>query len=226
MNALRFLFAIALSSIAHTHASEEWTSLEKTPDYELFRKPSSGSSDLVAFRIVGTISAPPRDVAVAILDRENRLKWMRSVRELRTVRVPQPGSVIEYSAVKTPFIIKDRDFVVRTDVQVEDPEKRIVITSRSVVDDEIPPGSDVRGEMTEGRFVIEAGEVSGTTRFTADMDVDPKGSVPRWIFNHFQKKWPGAMFRSLKRFVASRTAVLPEDMRPLFDAPRLDKAKR
>ena len=219
-------FLVVCLTPLYVHAEEStWTVIARADNYELYQKPSAGSADLVAFRLVGTLKSTPKEVATAILDREHRRQWMRDVRELRTVRLPSPGSVIEYSAVKTPFIIKDRDFVIRTDVEVDLTRQKFIIVSKSVVDPDVPETSAVRGFLTEGRFVIEPGEQPGTAKLTADMDVDPQGSVPRWIVNHFQKNWPIGMFRGLNRFLARKVATLPKDFQPLFMAEKIESKK-
>jgi hypothetical protein len=191
----------------------------RTGEFDLYRKKSIGDSDLVAFRGVGVLAGTPVEVATAMLDREHRISWMRDVKELRTVRIFSPGHYVEYSLVQTPFIVKNRDFVVRTDVEADPARKRIVINSRSVVDVETPETSAVRGELTEGRFTLESGPRPGTTKITADMDVDPKGTCPRWMVNHFQKNWPIVMFYSLKGFMARGVAKLPDDLRPILGPP-------
>ena len=140
---------------------------------------------------------------------------MRDVRELRTVRLPEVGSVVEYTAINTPIIIKDRDFVIRTDVVSDRPKQKYVITSKSVLEESVPEGSDIRGH-TDVKISLESVKVAGTTELTADMDVDPKGSVPLWIVNQFQKNWPVGMFRGLQRFLDKRVAVLPSDLKSLF----------
>lgn len=211
---LLFLFFLPLFTWGDD--PKEWILIASAPDYELYRKPSASSSDLVAFRLIGRIQASPIEVATGILDRDHRLQWMRDIRELRTVKIPLPGTVIEYSAVKTPFIIKDRDFVIQTSVEVSADRQTITVVSKSVESESVPETSMVRGKLTEGKFVIEPGKVAGTSQLTADMDVDPRGSVPRWIVNHFQKNWPVGMFRGLKRFLSLKIAKLPDDLSPLF----------
>jgi len=193
--------------------------VSKTGDFELYRKKSAGDTDLIAFRGIGLLAGTPVEVATGILDRVHRPEWMRDVQNLRTVRILSPGHFIEYSGVKTPFIIKNRDFVIRTDVEVDSFRTKILIMSRSVKDDGAPVTSAVRGEMTEGRFFIEPGPRPGISKITADMDVDPKGSVPLWIVNHFQKNWPIGMFFGLKTFLARGVATLPDDLRPIFALP-------
>jgi hypothetical protein len=198
--------------------------VSRNGEFALYRKKSAGDADLLAFRGIGVLPATPIEVATGILDRQHRPEWMRDVRNLRTVRVLGPGHFIEYSGVKTPFIVKDRDFVIRSDVEVDLPKSRILILSRSVTDAAAPETSAVRGEMTLGRFLIEPGPIAGTARLTADMDVDPKGSVPHWIVNRFQKNWPVGMFYGLKNFLARRVETLPEDLRPLFAATAKDSS--
>lgn len=214
--ALVLFVGFATASPAGAADPEGYAFVSKSADFELYQKTSAGSDDLIAFRGVGILAATPIEVATGILDRVHRPTWMRDVQNLRTVRVLGPGHFVEYSGVKTPFIVKNRDFVIRTDVEVDLARSKILIVSRSVEDADAPPTDAVRGKLTEGRFLIEPGSAPGTTRLTADMDVDPMGSCPRWIVNAFQKNWPVAMFNGLKWFLTKKVATLPEDLRPLF----------
>jgi hypothetical protein len=193
--------------------------VSQAEDYTLYENASAGASpDLVAFRLVGTLPYSPLEVATAMLDRDHRLLWMRDVKELRTIRFPKPGSVVEYSVVKTPsFLIKNRDFVTETSVEVDRPKNTIRILTKSVVAPETPSTSYVRADLVKGNYLLEPGPQPGTTRLTADLDVDPKGSVPHWIVNHFQKNWPVGMFRSLNAFLRAKIAKLPHDLQPLFE---------
>ncbi len=193
-----------------------WQLVSKTTEFELYRKESAGAAELFAFRGIGTLQATPTEVATGILDRVHRAEWMRDIRNLRTVRILAPGRFIEYSGVKTPWVVKNRDFVVQSEVTVDAAAKKITIVTRSVKDPDAPETEWIRGELTEGRFTIEPGARPGTSKLTADMDVDPKGTVPRWIVNHFQKKWPIIMFYSLRNFLGRRVAVLPEDLNPVL----------
>jgi len=209
-------FVLFVSAAVHAEENETWEPVLKNDEIELRRKVSAGSSDLFAFRGVGILPYPPKTVAAGILDRARRPEWMRDIKELRVIRVNGTGHYLEYTWVRTPIVVKDRDFLIQTDVEVDQLANRIVIVSRSVVDPEVPPTSAVRGALTEGRFVIEPGPSPNTAKLTADMDVDPRGSVPKWITNHFQKNWPIVMFYSLKKFLARNVATIPDDVLPLF----------
>ncbi len=215
---LAFAVLVSLLSAPLARAADQpgYDFVLRSGNFELYQKTSIGDADLIAFRGIGVIEATPVEVATAVLDREHRPEWMHDTYGLRTVRVNRPGQFVEYCAIKTPFIIKNRDFVIETTVDVDPTRTKILIVSKSVVDPDAPETSAVRGQMNEGRFTIEPGPVAGTTRITADMDVDPKGSCPRWIVNKYQRNWPGGMFHAMRGFLARKVATLPEDLKPLF----------
>lgn len=215
---LGFFLVISGAYAEEAAVPPKWELVSKSAEFEVFRKKSAGSEELFAFRGVGVLLATPTEVATGILDRAHRAEWMRDIRNLRTVRILAPGKFIEYSGVKTPWVVKNRDFVIQSEVTVDTATKKITILTESVVDPDAPETAWIRGVLTAGRFVIEPGEVPGTSKLTADMDVDPKGTVPRWIVNHFQKNWPVGMFYSLRHFLSRKVAELPEDLKPLFQA--------
>lgn len=220
-----FVFFLA-AAVVRAGDQPGYEFLLRSGNFELYQKKSIGDADLIAFRGIGVIEATPIEVATVVLDREHRPEWMHETYGLRTVRVIRPGRFVEYCGIKTPFIIKNRDFVIETTVEVDPTRTKILIVSKSVVDPDAPETSAVRGQMNEGRFTIEPGPVAGTTRITADMDVDPKGTCPRWIVNRYQRNWPGGMFHAMRGFLARKVATLPEDLKPLFAAPTPTSAKK
>jgi hypothetical protein len=116
------------------------------------------------------------------------------------IRRENKSVFIEYDHVGTPIVLKDRDFVSRVTTHVDSVHHKITIEYKSVDDPDAPKTSFVRGEMIHATFVFASiGE--GKTAVEADIHCDPKGSVPTWIVNFFQKDWPVDTFRNLRKQV-------------------------
>lgn len=190
------LLFVPLASSAQEPA---WVSIERHPEFEVFERKVPGS-DVIAFRGIGFMNHPVRQVATLILDRSNRSEW---VPELGRVELLSgtPFEFLEYSHIKTPFVIKDRDFVTQIRIRLLEDTRSILITNQAAGPEVTAPVSKyVRGEIREARFLIEPGATEGTTKLTAEMHVDPKGTVPKWIVNLFQRDWPKSTFQRLKAY--------------------------
>ena len=69
---------------------------------------------LIAFKGEGVIDAPTLRVASIIVDTSRATEWVESLVEARTLRQISETEYIEYDHVGTPFVMKDRDFVIET----------------------------------------------------------------------------------------------------------------
>ena len=158
-------------------------------------------SDVVAFKGRGVINQPVVKIASVLLDGKHAREWVGHLEESHTIRRISPMEYIQYNHIGTPFVMKDRDFVVRITIDVL-PEKRAVhVHYKSTADPLAPPTNYVRGEIIDSDFMLTSLEPKTKMLLEATMHADPKGSVPKWIVNFFQKSWPGETFRSIQKRV-------------------------
>jgi hypothetical protein len=112
-----------------------------------------------------------------------------------------PREFLEYTHIGTPIILKDRDFLTRGKVEADLKDRSMLMSMWSIEDPAYPPGKYVRGEV-QGFWKLKAVENGTKTFVIAEMHADPKGSVPKWIVNAFQKGWPHNTLESLRKQVA------------------------
>lgn len=201
------LLAFFLAASVHAQAASfnDWEKVDGEVGLSIFEKKEG---DLLAFRTEGVVDAPLRDVAGAILDYEHTTEWVDHLEEERILSRPSPGQFVEYTHVGTPFVLKDRDFVCLVTVKVNEKEKTVSIESHSVDDPQAPSTKFVRGRVVHNEFVL-APDGTGKTRLTGEFHIDPKGSVPKWIVNHFQRAWPKKAFHAIQARVASVKPQVP-----------------
>ena len=63
------------------------------------------------------------------------------------------------------------------------------------------PFTHVRGELLDSSFVLTRVE-AGRTMVVAEMHADPKGDMPKWLVNMFQKGWAHTTITRLRAQVA------------------------
>lgn len=63
----------------------------------------------------------------------------------------------------------------------------------------------MRAILRESSFILHANP-DGTTHVTAEIHCDPKGNVPGWAVNFFQRNWGVNTIKNLRRQVAGGAA--------------------
>lgn len=185
----------------------EWKKADEGDGITIFERKEG---DLLAFRAEGIVGAPVLDVAGTILDYEHNTEWVDHLEEETILSRPAPGQYIEYTHVGTPFVLKDRDFVCLVTVKVDEPSKTVSIESHSV-EDPAKPTEFVRGHVVHNEFRL-APAGPGKTILKGEFHIDPKGSVPKWIVNLFQRAWPKKAFEAIQKRVAKVKPSIPEPL--------------
>jgi hypothetical protein len=149
----------------------------------------------------GDIEAPAWKVASVILDQERGPEWVERLEASRLIRAVGPDEFIGYTRVGTPILLKNRDFVAKGKVEVSKETKTITISVTGTADPAVPETDSVRGKIKYARYVITA---LGPNRahIIAEIQVDPMGSIPKWVFNLFQRSWPKRVFEGIRHQTA------------------------
>ncbi len=175
----------------------EWEELKEKQGIRTFRWRPPGR-DLFAFKGIGVIDAPIARVATLFADWTHMVDWVPDLMEARIIRHVSAIERVQYMLFETPFVVKDRDFVVRTRAHF-DPETHVTrIEFHSVVDENTPETENVRGRIVAGEYLLEPLEEDEKTRLTLQVYLDPKGTVPRWIVNRMQRSFPTRTIGALR----------------------------
>jgi len=146
-------------------------------------------SPVVAIRGEGIVDAPILRVASVIMDTRRESEWTDALVEVRRLRTFDKLHYVEYTHIGMPAVLSDREFVVETRVQIDAARKQITFQMRSVRDPGEPTTKLVRGDLMQSNYLLTSLDHGTRTRMVADVHADPKGSVPSWIVNLFQKSW-------------------------------------
>jgi hypothetical protein len=187
-------------------AADAWTKIDDSDGITIYRREVPGS-DVIAFKGEGVVYAPLVRVASVVFDTSRATEWIDSLVEARVVRRMSDTEYVEYDHVKTPPLLKDRDFVTLNKLEYDPARRAITIRLHSTTDPAAPPTSYVRGELVSSTFVLTPTADGKGTRVVGDVHADPRGSLPSWIVNFFQKDWPRSTFKSLRTQVAKANIV-------------------
>lgn len=202
--------ALGLATLAPEAASAKlefnWNRSHEKHGIAVSRSPMPGLG-LVAFRAQGRVEASILKVAQVITDSSRGTEWVDSLTESRKLRAVGPLEFIEYNRFGMPLFVKDRDFVTRVTVEPDRPHGRVTIRFVSVEDAAMPPASKcVRANLLHSAFILQE-EGPAVTTVTAEILADPRGALPKWVVNYFQKSWPVATLTALRRQSAKPDVV-------------------
>jgi len=192
---------VALSPLPGAHADPApqpaWEKIDDDDGIVVYRREIPGSP-VIAFNGEGDINASILRVASVIVDTSRATEWIDSLTECKTLKQIGEDEYIEYDHVSTPFILKDRDFVIDAKLELDPAQKKVTLNIHSVTDPVAPETNYVRGELMHSSFALTALEHGQKTHIVAEIHADPKGSVAKWIVNMFQKGWPHNTITSLR----------------------------
>lgn len=207
-------FSLAVSSTVAADPpapkATPWEKFDESDGIAVFRREVPGTS-LIALRGEGVVDAPIVRVTSVLVDPKRGPEWIDSLAEAKAVRHVSDSEYVEWDHVKTPFVLADRDFVFDVKIQILSDKKQVLLAYHSVNDPAAPKTDYVRGQFLYGKFVLTPLNHGKHTRVLAELLADPKGSVPKWIVNIFQKSWPHDTLVNLRKEM--QRADLKDDAR-------------
>ena len=153
--------------------------------------------DLLMVRGTTVFHHPIEKVFTLMIDHRTRKEWVDRLSYIKRIKeLDGKLDAISHYKVNMPWPVKDRDFVVRTYITYD--EKGEEITSHTAsVQGALPPSDDFVRALSHDSTVVLKKLGSGKTRITMQARVDPKGNLPVFLVNYFQKRWASATLVSL-----------------------------
>jgi hypothetical protein len=202
---LRLLLIFAASSLLSpslraNEDTSDWKEVYREEAITVYRREIPGS-DILAYKAGGLLDAPIGKILTVVTDTPRKKDWMARCKESDVLRTISPDEKVEYIRISTPWPLTDREAVYRSTMTIDPKTQRITLTYVSV-DDLAKPEfkSPVRALIYHAQFTMEPVDHGRKTRFEAESHSDPKGSIPKWIVNLYQKRLPhDSIERLLKR---------------------------
>jgi hypothetical protein len=177
---------------------QPWEKIREEDGILVYRREIEGSP-LVAFRGEGEIEAPIALVALVEMDLSHNSEWIDSLVEGRLLEARSESEYFAYSHIKGPPLISDRDFVNHIKVDFKAPDS-ITFNLQASEHPASPNDGHVRGQLIHSSFHLTA--VTPTrTKLVCEIQADPKGSLPKWVVNFFQKGWAYKTIMALRKQV-------------------------
>ena len=210
--AISLFAALSISGLAVADSpapAPQWELFDEEDGVRCYRRDVAGT-DIVALRGEGFVAAPITRVASVLVNRSRAHEWIDRLAKTKMLRQLSETESINWNAIKTPTPLKNRDFVFKAVLSTDPAKKKFLVSYFSVTDPAAPETEHyVRGHFKSGKFeltMVERTNKDGTktkgTHVVAEVIVDPKGSVPKFLVNLVQKSWPHQTITALRKQVA------------------------
>jgi hypothetical protein len=206
-----FSFLLHLNSL-FADFNPDWKKIETKDNVEIFRGDIIGSK-IVAFRGASVIGASMPKVLSVIHDVSRMKEWMSDIKEVKLLERTSQFEKIEYNRTKAPWPLSDRDFVYETKINVDKALKSVEILIKSIEHKDAPEVKGViRGELFKSRYFLKSLNGGEDTYLEVEILADPKGSVPKWVVNLFQSKWPVATVNGIRKIALEENFKIHPDI--------------
>jgi hypothetical protein len=190
----------AASALAGPVGPDGWEEIANKEGVKVFRKSTPGSP-IKSMKGIGIVDAPVWTVALVLLDDPRAPEWVDSLAESRVVRVVHAHEYIEYNHVAMPSVCRDRDFVTRVQLWSDAAKKTAYIRSEPASDPSVPLFKKrIRGTIASF-YALSAIDEGKRTLLSIELHSDPKGLLPAWVVNLFQKDWARITIGGIRRQV-------------------------
>jgi hypothetical protein len=202
---VRLVFALALvltaaPARAGKPGPDGWEQIADKDGVTVFRRSVPGSP-LKSMKGIGTVDAPPSLVALVLLDDDRAPEWVDSLAESRVVKVTSSYDYIEYNHIAMPAFIRDREFVTHVTMGVDREHKAAWIKSEPAPDGAVPLRKKIIRGLLSGFYELKSLDGGKRTLLTIEMHSDPKGWIPAWVVNLFQKDWARETMHGIRKQV-------------------------
>lgn len=196
-----FILCGLLGTIVGSASGEAWKQILEEDGVKVYSM-SLPNSDLVAFKGIKVVHHPIDRLAFVLLNNDVTTKkdWIDRLGQFIFLEESDKHSVF-YSSYNLPWPISDRDFIVKSVINIDHSKKRFALQLKSIDHQDAPETVGVRGELLNSLYQLTAIN-NESTLVEMEIHSDPKGLLPKWLVNLIQESWPYNTIMSMERQVA------------------------
>ena len=130
----------------------------------------------------------PAEIVAVLLDIPAKPKWLPKLAKTKLIKKFGPTRWIEYAQIDVPWPCKNRDIVFELTMDIDPDFSKVIFRLKSVDNDTIYNKNNIRAIVYDSTMVITFNKQTGKSFIQSESFVDPRGYIPRWIVNLFQKR--------------------------------------
>jgi len=200
----------AATAQAGTVGPDGWEQIADKEGVKVYRKSVAGSP-LKSMKGVGVVDAPVATVALVLLDDARASEWVADLAESRVVRMVTPHDYIEYNHVSMPWPVHDREFVTHVALTSDLPTRSATIRSEPATEQGVAPRPKIIRGTLASFYLLKAVDGGKRCELSIELHSDPKGAIPAWVVNLFQKDWALETMRGIRKQVKKPDLKTPPE---------------
>lgn len=178
-----------------------WTVIDRNRGLTMSRRVQEGCA-LPSFRGQGRIRGNVLQLLAVVLDLDKVSSWAHGVSTSRPLKRLDARTSLLYLESDLPWPIRDRDMVVRSEVEVIEPAKEFRITLQCVPEAKAERSGTIRVKRCQSTFLLRQVDAQ-TTEVDYVMSLDPGGYLPAWSAEFVTKSTPFKTLVALEERAAS-----------------------
>jgi hypothetical protein len=115
--------------------------------------------------------------------------WIDMMTDFKIVEKKSSTLAVSYSSYDLPWPLEDRDYVMETELVLDNANNQILLTLKSVEHPKAPKTVGVRAVIMHSMYKLVP-LPNGHTEVSVEILTDPKGEIPPWLVNLIQRGWP------------------------------------
>lgn len=179
------------------------------------------NSKILGFKLEGVISAPIDQIMENMRDVERNAEWTPDLAEKSTIQEISDAEAITYSRNHLSWPISDRDFVTHNKLFLHKERKLLYVMTKSIIDKRSPPRKGiVRAWLSYSNIGLRPiSERKTYVEWT--IFADPRGNIPTWLVNFYQRGFPIKFFRAVEKRAQSTNFKLRPGLQTMLEELRL-----
>jgi hypothetical protein len=223
---LIFLFCLGLQAEDYDvlYDDGKWEKIISESGLNVFTR-QMPNSKILGFKLEGTISAPIDQIMENMRDVERNAEWTPDLAEKITIQEISDVEAITYSRNDLSWPISDRDFVTHNKLFIHKERKLLYVMTKSIIDKRFPP---LRGVVRAWLSYSNIGLRPLSERKTYvewTIFADPKGNIPTWLVNFYQRGFPIKFFKAVEKRAQSTNLKLRPGLQSILEELRQILAK-
>lgn len=186
-----------LSSAAY--ATNHWQLSKKESGIQVYVLDSTTSA-VDSFKGVVTIPASLSALVELLDDTKIYTRLLHDCKSAQVVKVVGTNQAYKYIVTNMPWPVKDRDMIVHSVLTQNLKTKQVVINMKAAPKLVALKANRVRIQNMTGRWILTP-VGKGMTKVVYEMNVDPAGSLPKWLVNTLSVDIPYFTLNNLRELV-------------------------
>lgn len=187
----------------------KWEQAAKDDGITVFSRTHPGSS-VAEMKAIGMIDGSPREVWTSLRDYPHYTETMPYTEEAKVLSTEEGGKVLYFYSVINAPLTSRRDYVIKIvdESDAKDSAGTLKLTWKAATE-KAPPLREgiVRVTLNDGYWILEPRDQGAKTFATYYLYTEPGGSVPKWIVNKANGTAVPAVFKAIRKVVASNKAA-------------------